>query len=108
MTEWVASVGCVHREVAVARWASAMPSSSHRSCRRARGDAGVPTVQTREKGQTAWTEVPADGQDAEEPGSPAPAFEITQAAEGEGEPPIVLGVGAEPDDDSAPGRPLAS
>jgi uncharacterized protein YcnI len=43
-----------------------------------------PAVQTCEKGDTAWTEVPADGQDPEELEHPAPAFEMTQAvAEGE-------------------------
>ena len=43
-----------------------------------------PAVQICEKGETAWTEVPADGQDAEELEHPAPAFEITEAVE-EGE-----------------------
>ena len=42
-----------------------------------------PTIQTCEKGETGWTEVPADGQDAEELEAPAPAFVIT-AAEGDG------------------------
>ena len=42
-----------------------------------------PTIQTCQKGETDWTEVPADGQDAEELENPAPAFVIT-AAEGDG------------------------
>ena len=42
-----------------------------------------PTIQTCQKGETGWTEVPADGQDAEELESPAPAFEIV-AAEADG------------------------
>ena len=40
-----------------------------------------PTIQTCQKGETGWTEVPADGQDAEELESPAPAFEILPASE---------------------------
>ena len=43
-----------------------------------------PAVQTCEKGETAWTEVPTGDQDAEELEHPAPAFEITDA-DGEGE-----------------------
>ena len=39
-----------------------------------------PTVQTCEKGETGWVEVPAEGQDADELESPAPAFEILPAA----------------------------
>ena len=39
-----------------------------------------PTVQTCEKGKTAWVEVPSDGQDEEELEFPAPAFEITEAS----------------------------
>ncbi|HEU4337486.1 MAG TPA: YcnI family protein [Nocardioides sp.] len=42
-----------------------------------------PTIQTCQEGETDWTEVPADGQDAEELETPAPAFVIT-AAEGDG------------------------
>ncbi len=41
-----------------------------------------PTIQTCQKGETSWTEVPADGQDAEELESPAPAFEIVAAEAG--------------------------
>lgn len=43
-----------------------------------------PAIQTCVKGETAWTEVPAQGQDGEELEHPAPAFEITEA-EGDGE-----------------------
>jgi periplasmic copper chaperone A len=38
-----------------------------------------PTVQTCEKGESAWIQVPAEGQDAEELELPAPAFTITAA-----------------------------
>ena len=38
-----------------------------------------PTVQTCAKGETAWIEVPEEGQDAEELESPAPAFEVLPA-----------------------------
>jgi periplasmic copper chaperone A len=40
-----------------------------------------PTVQTCAKGETAWIEVPEEGQDAEELESPAPAFEVLPAEE---------------------------
>jgi len=36
-----------------------------------------PAIQTCEEGETAWTEVPADGQDADELEHPAPAFVVT-------------------------------
>jgi periplasmic copper chaperone A len=36
-----------------------------------------PTVQTCKRGETAWIEVPGEGQDPDELASPAPAFEIT-------------------------------
>jgi uncharacterized protein YcnI len=43
-----------------------------------------PTIQTCEQGETAWTEVPAEGQDAHELENPAPSFEILPAsAEGD-------------------------
>jgi hypothetical protein len=42
-----------------------------------------PTVQTCEKGATAWIEVPAKGADAEELEHPAPAFVITPDDDGE-------------------------
>ena len=38
-----------------------------------------PTIQTCQKGETAWTEVPAQGQDPYELESPAPSFEIAPA-----------------------------
>ncbi len=41
-----------------------------------------PTIQTCEEGETAWTEVPAEGQDSHELESPAPSFEILPAGEG--------------------------
>ena len=42
-----------------------------------------PTIQTCEKGETAWTQVPTDGQDEDELESPAPSFTILPAS-GEG------------------------
>jgi uncharacterized protein YcnI len=42
-----------------------------------------PTIQTCEQGETAWTEVPTDGQDEEELENPAPSFTILPAS-GEG------------------------
>jgi uncharacterized protein YcnI len=39
-----------------------------------------PTIQTCQEGETGWVEVPAEGQDAEELESPAPAFEILPAS----------------------------
>lgn len=42
-----------------------------------------PTVQTCEKGATAWVEVPAKGQDAEELEHPAPSLVITPDDEGD-------------------------
>lgn len=41
-----------------------------------------PTIQTCEEGETAWTEVAADGQDPDELDSPAPGFEILPASDG--------------------------
>ncbi|MDZ5662814.1 YcnI family protein [Nocardioides sp. S-58] len=43
-----------------------------------------PTIQTCQKGETAWTQVPAEGQDADELESPAPSFEILPASGGDG------------------------
>jgi uncharacterized protein YcnI len=43
-----------------------------------------PIIQTCQKGETAWTEVPAAGQDEEELEHPAPSFVIT-APEGDGD-----------------------
>jgi uncharacterized protein YcnI len=40
-----------------------------------------PTIQTCERGETAWVEVPADGQDPEELEHPAPALTVTAAEE---------------------------
>ncbi len=40
-----------------------------------------PTIQTCRQGENAWTEVPAEGQDAHELESPAPSFEILPARE---------------------------
>jgi len=40
-----------------------------------------PTVQTCEEGESAWIEVPADGQDVDELELPAPSFVITAAGE---------------------------
>ncbi|GAA1476571.1 hypothetical protein GCM10009623_10170 [Nocardioides aestuarii] len=42
-----------------------------------------PTIQTCERGKTGWTQIPEDGQDAEELDTPAPSFVVT-AAEGDG------------------------
>jgi uncharacterized protein YcnI len=42
-----------------------------------------PTIQTCEEGETAWTQVPAEGQDEEELENPAPSFTILPAS-GEG------------------------
>ena len=41
-----------------------------------------PTIQTCEKGETAWTQIPEEGQDAEELDTPAPSFVVEAAAEG--------------------------
>jgi len=38
-----------------------------------------PTVQTCQKGETGWTQVPAEGQDADELETPAPSFEVLPA-----------------------------
>lgn len=47
-------------------------------------DAGTtlafPTIQTCEQGETAWIEVPADGQDPDQLELPAPSFQLTAAA----------------------------
>ncbi len=39
-----------------------------------------PTIQTCDKGETAWTQVPTDGQDEDELESPAPSFTILPAS----------------------------
>jgi uncharacterized protein YcnI len=41
-----------------------------------------PTIQTCRQGETGWTQVPADGQDAEELETPAPSFQILPADDG--------------------------
>ena len=43
-----------------------------------------PTIQTCEEGSTDWTQVAADGQDADELETPAPSFEILPAQLGGG------------------------
>ncbi|PUA82759.1 YcnI family protein [Nocardioides currus] len=49
----------------------------------AEGDTLVfPTIQTCEDGESAWIEVPQDGQDVDELELPAPSFVITEAGEG--------------------------
>jgi len=40
-----------------------------------------PSIQTCQKGETAWIEVPSGNQDADELENPAPAFEITEAGD---------------------------
>ncbi len=42
-----------------------------------------PAIQTCEKGETAWSEVPASGQSEDDLEHPAPAFEVTAAATGD-------------------------
>lgn len=42
-----------------------------------------PTIQTCEKGETAWIETPSEGQDAESLESPAPSFVLDDAAAGD-------------------------
>jgi uncharacterized protein YcnI len=63
-----------------------------------------PSIQTCAKGETAWTEIPTGDQDAEELEHPAPAFEITAAAEDEAEDGAEAGAEASPvevaDDDT--------
>ena len=57
-----------------------------------------PVIQTCAKGETGWTETPAEGQDVEELERPAPAVEVTEAgAEGH----HGGGEEAEPEDDAA-------
>ena len=43
-----------------------------------------PTVQTCQKGETAWVEVAKDGKSEDDLESPAPAFEVTEAESGDG------------------------
>jgi periplasmic copper chaperone A len=41
-----------------------------------------PTIQTCEQGETAWIEIPAEGDDPEALEEPAPAATVVEAAEG--------------------------
>jgi len=59
-----------------------------------------PTIQTCEKGETAWTEVPAEGEDGEELEHPAPSFVITADDEGDHE--------SEGDEDAVASAPAGS
>lgn len=45
-------------------------------------DLTFPVIQTCEKGETAWTQVPAAGQSEDDLESPAPGFEVTAAGAG--------------------------
>ncbi len=50
----------------------------------AEGDTLVfPTIQTCDQGESAWIEVPEDGQDSEELELPAPSFVVSEAGEGD-------------------------
>ncbi len=62
-----------------------------------------PTIQTCEKGETAWTQVPAAGQDEDELENPAPSFTVLPAS-GEGHHGEVA---AETDDHDASAEPVA-
>ncbi len=42
-----------------------------------------PTVQTCSEGETAWVEIPEEGQDPDDLAAPAPAVEVVEAATGE-------------------------
>jgi uncharacterized protein YcnI len=76
------------------------------------GDAGTslvfPTVQTCEKGETAWTEIPAAGAAEDSVEHPAPAFEVT-AAESDGDagatPAAATPAAATPDSSTPPTTP---
>lgn len=43
-----------------------------------------PTIQTCEKGETAWTEIAAEGKGSDDLESPAPSLTLTASAEGDG------------------------
>ena len=43
-----------------------------------------PVVQTCEKGETAWVEIPDEGQSEDDLEAPAPSIEVTDAADGDG------------------------
>ncbi len=60
--------------------ASATRWSSRCSCPDAAGETlAFPVIQKCQKGETGWTEVPAEGQDEEELEHPAPTVTITEA-----------------------------
>ncbi len=61
-----------------------------------------PVIQTCEKGETGWIEVPADGQDAHELEHPAPAFEILPASDEESHAATSTGHQESDDSDDAP------
>jgi periplasmic copper chaperone A len=42
-----------------------------------------PTIQTCEQGETAWIEIPAEGQDSHDLAAPAPAVTLVEAADGD-------------------------
>lgn len=60
-----------------------------------------PTVQRCEKGETAWIEIPAEGESADELESPAPQVTLTAATE---EPETAT----EPPDDDGDGMAIAA
>jgi len=70
-----------------------------------------PTIQTCEQGETAWTEVPADGASEDSVEHPAPAFEVTEAGAGDAhgasetteDAPTVEAAPAQPDSDDSDG-----
>ena len=62
-----------------------------------------PTIQTCEKGETAWTQVPSDGQDEDELENPAPSFTITPASGGGHHADEEEGTTDEPDDEDTDG-----
>jgi len=65
-----------------------------------------PVIQKCEKGQTGWTEVPAEGQDPDELEHPAPAVTITEAG-GSPASETASGSAPEPDSDDDDGNGLA-
>jgi len=62
-----------------------------------------PTIQTCEKGEKAWLQVPKVGQDPEELASPAPTIVITAAADDQPTQPPVDGTSPTPEATPAPG-----
>lgn len=55
-----------------------------------------PAVQTCRRGETAWTQVPAEGQDPEELETPAPSFVVTDPGPGVIQEPTARAAAAEP------------